>query len=709
MQLEAVTHISVGLITFLLTAWLLRWSYNTRLRLEVEKLTRQSRQKEVLLNTVIENMPVALFVKDALDSYRYAIWNSAAARLFGIEAEYILGKTDHEIFPKAEADSFQAIDENVMLSSRVVDIAVERVTTKGRTWISHTVKAPIYDEEGNPRLLLGMAENITERTKAEEKMREYSASLEMHQRALTVAKANAEAANIAKSEFLANMSHELRTPLNSILGMLRMLKETGLDDSQRELTRVVSTASVSLLEIVNDILDLSKIEANEMTFEYIGMDLNQILSGVMDCIRPIAQEKKLALTQKIDDFPYVLGDPTRFRQIVTNLVGNAVKYTPSGSIRLHASYTMLDSESLLLHCEVTDTGIGISKDKQASVFAKFTQADNSTTRRFGGTGLGLAITKQLIKLMGGFISVKSAPGIGSTFWFRIPFRATAEVDEDLKVTQRLHQCGILAPEKIRVLVAEDHPLNQQFVIRIMEKFGITHYLIVENGQKALEAWKRSPWDLILMDCHMPEKNGYETTKDIRMAEQKNNVTNPIPIIAMTANAMMGDREKCLRAGMDDYVSKPVDRDELKNILGQWIRFPAENKDIPLSATPAPPPVLTPTFAFDFSAIREYSNGDPQMEKRLVRIFTEQSDENIQVLDRQCTAGENKAWCEAAHMLKGGSAGIGAIGLSALAEKAQHMKDATAEERQALLTQIASEYHQLKRHFAAAKLLDSHQP
>ena len=418
----------------------------------------------------------------------------------------------------------------------------------------------------NFRLVYAHNDNLTARLE-----------LESTQREALAAKEAAEAASVAKSEFLANMSHELRTPLNSILGMARMLSEAELPKEQHELADTVFRSSVNLLEIVNDILDLSKIEAGEMKLEHIGFDAGYVFHSVMHSLDHIAKEKRLPIIRHYDKdtFPYLVGDPTRLGRILTNLIGNAIKYTDKGQVDVYASCRPLDATHVELRCEIKDTGIGIPKDKHQRIFEKFVQADTSTTRKYGGTGLGLAITQQLVELMGGSIGLESEVGQGSTFWFTIAFETTDTLTEDKYIRRKKMLRGNIRAEDARILVAEDHPMNQLFMKKILKKFGITNIEIVENGVEVLAVHRASTWDIILMDCHMPEKNGYDTTKEIRELEKTTG--KHIPIIAMTANAMVGDKEKCLRYGMDEYLSKPVNLDELKAVLSQWVLFDNDKK------------------------------------------------------------------------------------------------------------------------------------
>jgi two-component system sensor histidine kinase/response regulator len=382
------------------------------------------------------------------------------------------------------------------------------------------------------------------------------------------------AASDAKSGFLANMSHEIRTPMNGVIGMIDSLLGTSLTVGQRESAQTIQSSAYSLLLIINDILDFSKIEAGKMTFEQIDFDLREVIKNTIDLMATLAQGKGLHLSECIQEGTAtdLVGDPTRLRQVLLNLLSNAIKFSEEGSVLLEIAQTSEIDDEVEISFSVHDTGIGMSEEAQEKLFQSFTQADTSTTRKYGGTGLGLAICRKLVELMGGTIEATSTLGKGSTFSFSLQFtkqksfvsidRAPTAVSGLSPATQTTADPA--SANGTRILLAEDGKTNQMVAVQVLKKLGYTADIAL-NGREAVEAWRHKKYDIILMDCNMPEMDGYEATRKIRELEAERNL-KPTQIIAMTASVMMEDRELCIAAGMNDFTTKPVDQHALKTAL-----------------------------------------------------------------------------------------------------------------------------------------------
>jgi signal transduction histidine kinase len=410
---------------------------------------------------------------------------------------------------------------------------------------------------------------------AEEKLRPANSRLEDTVRELrkkneelTLALAAAREAAEIRSRFLAAMSHEIRTPMTGVLGMTELLLCTPLNPEQRHYAETIKESTESLLRIVNDILDLSKIEAGKLEIESVVFDLRVTLRAVTTILLPQAHAKGLRLiTEVAEDVPaWLSGDPGRLRQVLVNIAGNAVKFTERGQVRLLAEMADCEGERASIRFRIEDTGIGIAPDQIEAIFEEFVQVDNSAARRFGGTGLGLSIAKRLVEMMGGQIGCSSRLGQGSVFWFTLPFRIAPAMPcgEARSGPEAPHG---LSGQRPRVLVVEDNPVNRTIAVRLLAREGC-QVDAVESGQEAIEACAATEYDLVLMDVNMPGVDGYEATRQIRRREAAGRHT---PIVAITASAMKGDRDRCLECGMDDYVSKPFSADRLRELLQTWAR------------------------------------------------------------------------------------------------------------------------------------------
>jgi PAS domain S-box-containing protein len=755
------------------------------------------------LSSVIENLPIMVFVKDT-EHLRFVRWNKAAEDLTGLTRESVLGKSDHDFFPQDEASFFIQKDRDVIESRCLQDIPEEPIaTSRHGTRILHTRKIPILNAQGQPEYLLGISEDITERKQGEETLRK--------------AKEAAEAASVAKSQFLANMSHEIRTPMNGVLGMAELLLNTPLTDKQQHLAQSVHRSGAALLTLINSILDFSKVEAGKLELEHLEFALRETIEEAVDLFADPAERKGVNLTcflpEEIPD--QAIGDPARLRQVLLNLVGNALKFTARGEVTVWLHLLAQDAQTLTLKCAVTDTGIGIHPQAQTGLFTAFSQADGSTTRRFGGTGLGLAIVKQLVQLMGGEVGIASTPGQGSTFWFTVQLgRATprdssqpaheqflrglrvlivdahptnlfvlnahltawgAEVlsaDSGTSALERLTQSAATstpinlvlldlhmpdmdgltlahaikadpalrpvdllalssgdrdahrgaadplsfvawlqkpvrqstlrtclrnyrqgyvaapAPEGMkalttaalgkRVLLVEDNPVNREVAVGLLELLGC-HVDSAEDGRQALEVSATSAYDIIFMDCQMPIMDGFTATARIRERERQTQAART-PIIALTANAMDGDRDRCLAAEMDDYLSKPFSQDQMREMLSRWLSqtdhssLQRDQTTTPREAVPQSSAPTTPSEQRESCDVVDYSAwtpirmlkrpGHPDPLGKLLARYVEDSRKLVDQL-RQAVASNDPATLHAvAHRLKSSSATLGALTVAA---------------------------------------------
>ncbi len=757
------------------------------------------RASEHFLNNIVENIPDMIFVKDAA-TLRFVRFNKAGEDLLGYPRADFIGKDVHDMFPQDEADFFAAKDRAVLESRQLVDIPEEPVHTRRGQRLVHTKKIPIFDVHGEPQFLLGISRDITEQKRADEELQRHREHLEemlLERTAeLVVAKEQADAANQAKSEFLANMSHEIRTPMNAILGMAYLALQSGLEPQQLHYVQRVHGAAESLLGIINDILDFSKIEAGKLDVEAIDFDLGDVMDGLANLVGMSAEEKGLELLfVQPPDLPSALvGDPSRLRQVLLNLGFNAVKFTERGEVVVGVEVVERSDTEVSLRFEVRDSGIGMTSEQQARLFQPFSQADASTSRRYGGTGLGLAISRHLVRLMGGEIDVDSAPGAGSRFRFSLRFELQAEpaasapidaaaiqgqrvliVDDNAaareilsamsralglrpdtavdgqdalrKVTladagddpyrvmlldwkmpgidgvecaslltrreagrhpaptvlmltafsredvlRRLDECRVAVgallikpvtpstlfdacgtvlgvavhrqrrstrreeamlvnQQRLRgahLLLVEDNPINREIALKMLGRADIVADVACD-GRQALEMLEQQRFDGVLMDCQMPVLDGYAATRALRSQAR----WRDLPVIAMTANAMVGDREKALDAGMNDHIAKPVKVEEMFATLARWIRplaAPAPAAAEPGEGAPHGDP-LSRLVGVDSRAGVAAMMGDSTLYVHLLRMFRDREMNFAERFRAARSRGDAEAAMRMAHDLK----------------------------------------------------------
>ena len=524
----------------------------------IQELFKSDRLLEAQLrftNVILETSPEPMMVKDHHRTITYI--NTAYEKLFEVGRADVLARKMRPL-PRTTMEDIQRIELELLANPGTRQFEYTLPTASGRPVYCIITKSTYLNGEGGTGGVITTYTDISELKPTEEN--------------LVQAKHAAEQAMRARSQFLANMSHEIRTPMNGVLGMANVLAETPLNAEQREYLQTIRNSGDSLLKIVSDILDFSKIEAGKVEIEEVEFDLRSRVASNLQLFAASAREKNLTLSSTYADaVPLrVIGDPVRISQALSNLLGNAIKFTESGSISVNVGVHAREGDDLMLKFDVRDTGIGISKAAIERICDPFSQEDVSTTRRFGGTGLGLTISRQLVELMGGELAVESDQGVGSCFSFTIKLcvageQTAAAAPVALAAVTPL-QSAASNTQIIDVLLAEDNNVNQIVANAMLKKIGC-HVTIARDGAEAVAHAKAHHYDVILMDCHMPNMDGFEATAAIRVLEHEGQSRHTI--IAQTANAMEGDRESCLAAGMDDYLAKPISAALLAEMLRRW--------------------------------------------------------------------------------------------------------------------------------------------
>ncbi len=519
---------------------------------------RKLKESEYKTRIILDNSAAAITMTD--EKEHIISWNRFTEQLLGMKREDLYFKPVSFLYPKDEWLKIRS--ENIRNIGSRHHLETKVICKNGRIIDIDLSINVLKDVNGNIIGSVGIMQDITEVKKA--------------QKVLLEAKNAAEEASVAKSMFLANMSHEVRTPMNAIVGMIDLTLDTPLNEEQKDNLRTAKDAAGNLLELINDILDLSKVEAGKIKLEAIAFNLRNVLHSTCKGLTVLASNKGLPLTWDVDSQcpEFLIGDPTRIRQIIINLVNNAIKFTDKGKVEVHVRVESASEDECQLKFSVADTGVGIPPDKCESIFENFTQADDSTTRRYGGTGLGLAISKRLVGMMGGRIWVDSQPQKGSTFYFTASFKISKIDSSSSQAAQIAQKDPFVQAVKIdlqgtRILLVEDNLVNQKIAFKILEKKGC-QVQMANNGREAIDRMNKETFDIVLMDVQMPVLDGFEATRLIREEEKKTG--RHMPIVAMTAHAMEGDEKKCLGAGMDGYISKPIDPlrvyETIQNLLPQ---------------------------------------------------------------------------------------------------------------------------------------------
>lgn len=635
---------------------------------------------------LVEEVNDVAFILDRSGTIQYI--SPAMEPLSGYRPDEIVGRNFAEFIDPADLPALAASFARTLAGQTEPSEFRVRTRDGGTRWVrSHSRPFKDGAEVVGVR---GSVSDITDRKQAEEELRRARDELERRveertaelsrinagleaeiarrkqiERELTAAREFAETANRARSEFLATVSHEIRTPLNGVLGMTELLLDSGVSGEQEEFVRIAHRSARKLLEIINDILDMAQLEAGRLALNAVAFELAPCVEEALQTFRDQARSKGLRMTVDVAPPPGLLvGDAERLKQILGNLVSNAVKFTDHGEIRIRVSHRVWFPGEILLRIEVADTGVGIPPEARSRLFQPFSLVDASLTRSFGGAGLGLAISRQLVQLMGGEIDFTSQFRRGSTFWVEVPM----EVRPGAEATRG---AAAVSPQpaaagRCRVLVVDDNALNREIATHLLARLGLAadH---AASGLEAIQAVSRGSYDAILMDCQMPQLDGYEATRQIRRREAGG--PTRVPIVALTANVLPGDRQLCLDAGMDDYLTKPVRLERLAAVLRRWIPLEAPPPATAAAAPGAAPPAA-PQRVVDRERALAAVGGDMELLRELAGMFQRDAEQMLARVRAEAARGDAEAMWKAAHSLKGALASFGAQSVFETAQRAE---------------------------------------
>jgi signal transduction histidine kinase/CheY-like chemotaxis protein len=658
-----------------------RWAVTELARheaeLERDRLVRALDDERATLLQVIARAPVGMAMLDR--DLRYIVHSRRWLDIYDIRLPDLTGLLHAELFP----DTLKAWWDlcGRALAGEALSADDDSLSDDGsvRRYLRWAMK-PWYQNDATVGGIIVVVEDLTD---------------------LVLAREQALAANRAKSSFIATVSHEIRTPMNGVMGMLTLLRKTRLDKTQQHYVDSIESSADTLLVLLNDILDYAKLEVGKLSLHSVEFNLRILLQDVVAFLSPRAGRKSLPIELDCpEELPSrVIGDPNRLRQVVLNLADNAIKFTERGGVKIVVECTTETEKEADFLIRVEDTGAGIPADRQAGLFTVFTQLDGGT--RQGGTGLGLAICRQLVELAGGRIGVESVPGSGSTFWFHLPLKK-----QDVQATnyrqQEIPQRRATKPQEplgLKLLLAEDNPINQEVARELLRMMGC-EVAVVENGREAVELVKREAFDVVLMDCHMPELDGFEATRQIRALAAP---TCDVPIIAMTASASSADRDACMDAGMDGHLAKPVYERTLYETLLGYRDATAGGQPRPMSEPPPAPadaysgPAEEPGGVLDYARLEKVSQGDLGFQRRLLDISRREFAVRVVQLEKAVAAGDMAEVAQLAHRIKGGSENIGAVALGQLCSKLKKAADSgSVSDAHELMPRISSLHTRLAR-------------